>query len=244
MPFIGATGGAFGYGRQTATIPLPVPILYYDPANPASYPGTGTTLTNLAGGGLNGTMTALTYASPYFTYNGTTSQVSVADNATLEPGSGDWTIEVWLRYSAIAGKTRTYISKTNNNGNAADWGYGFRTNPSTSNTYFEVGNGITSVNSPITSVATGTWYQIVGVWTNVALNSIAIYKNGAFVGSNSHSFTSIRNTTNPLYIGNYNGNEFAQQFEGDIGIVRMYNKALTSDDVLNTYNANRGLYGL
>ncbi len=82
------------------------------------------------------------------------------------------------------------------------------------------------------------------MWTNVALNSIGLYKNGVFVGSNTHSFASIRDTSNPLYLGNYNGNEFAQQFQGDIGIVRMYNRALTASEVLNNYDANKNLYGL
>lgn len=219
--------------------------LYYDPTDTASYLGTGTTLKSLVGSGLNGTMTAITYTSPYFTFNGTTSQVSVADNTALEPGTGDFTVEVWIRFSTIAGKTRTYLSKTNNGGGAADWSYGFRTNPLLNETYFEVGNGTTSLRSPVTSVTTGIWYQIVGVWTNVASNSIALYKNGTLIGSNSHSFTSVKNSTNPLYLGNYNGNEFAQQFEGDMGIVRIYiGRALNAAEVLNNFDANKATYGL
>lgn len=217
--------------------------LYYDPTDTASYPGTGTTLTSLVGSGLNGTMTALTYTSPYLTYNGSTSQVSIADNAALEPGSGDFTVEVWIRYSVIAGKTRTYLSKTDNGGTSSVWSYGFRT-LSTGSTYFEIGNGTTALTSPSTSVTTGVWYQIVGVWTNVAANSIALYKNGALVGSNAHSFASVKNSTNPLYLGNYNGNEFAQQFEGDMGVVRIYNRALSTDEIVNNYDANKATYGL
>lgn len=249
MPIVGSVGGQYSYGRgsmftsRKAVVTSGL-ILYYDPADTASYPGTGTTLSSLVAGGLNGTMTSLTYTSPYLTYNGSTSQVSIADNASLEPGTGDWSLEVWLRYTTIAGRTRTYLSKTNTGGGAADWGYGFRTNPNTNVTYFEVGNGTTSVTSPNTSVTTGVWYQIVGVWTNVASNSIALYKNGVSAGSNSHSFTNIRNTTTPLYLGNYNGNEFAQQFSGDMGIVRIYNKALTAVEVQNNYDANKALYGL
>ncbi len=218
--------------------------LFYSQTDTASYPGTGTTITSLVGTSLNGTMTAITYTNPYFSFNGTTSQVSVADNAALEPGTSDWTVEVWLRYNVIAGKTRTYVSKTNNLGRSRDWGYGFRTNAAASNTYFEVGDGSSSVTSPETSVTTGQWYQIVGVWTNVALNSIALYKNGAFVGSNAHTFVSINNTSNALYLGNYNGNEFAQQFEGDMGIVRIYRRALSAAEVQNNYDANKALYGL
>jgi Concanavalin A-like lectin/glucanases superfamily len=219
-------------------------VAYYDPADTASYLGSGTRLNNLVGSDLSGTMTSVSYTSPYLSFNGSTSQVSIPDNASLEPGSGDWSIEIWIRYTAIAGQPRTYLSKTNNGGGAVDWGYGFRTNIGASTTYMEVGNGTTSVTSPSTSVSVGVWYQIVGVWTNVASNSIALYKNGVLVGSNVHSFASIKNTSNPLYIGNYNGNEYAQQFEGDVGIVRIYNKALSADEIKNNYDANKATYGL
>lgn len=218
--------------------------LFFNQADTASYIGTGTTINSLVGTGLNGTMTAITYTPPYFSYNGTTSQVSVADNEALEPGTSDWSVEVWLRYTVIAGKTRTYLSKTNNGGRASDWGYGFRTNAVANTIEFEVGNGTTSVRSPSTAITSGQWFQIVGVWANVALNSIGIYNNGVFVGSNSHSFASVRNTSNSLFIGNYNGNEFAQQFEGDIGIVRIYRQSLSAAEVQNNYDANKTLYGL
>ena len=221
--------------------------LYYDPTDTASYPGTGNTLTSLVGSGLNGTMTAVTYTSPYLTFNGSTSQVSVADNAALEPGSGSFSLEAWIRYSVIAGKTRTYISKTNNNGGSADWSYGLRTNATTNVTYLEVGNGTYAITSPTTSVTTNTWYQIVGVFVPGDSNTgtLTTYKNGALVGTSNHSFTSIKNSINPLYLGNYNGDEFEQEFEGDMGIVRLYiGKALNANEVQNNYDANKALYGL
>ena len=218
-------------------------VAYYNPDLTSSYPGTGTTLFDISGNGLNGTMSNITYTDPYFTYNGTSSTVSVADNALLEPGTGDFTLEAWVYYSVIAGSTRTFISKTNNGGRAADWSYGFRTN-SASATYLEVGNGTTSVTSPSYNVSTGQWYQIVGVWTNIASNSIALYINGASQGSNAHSFTSINNSTRSLYLGSYNGGEFSQWLDGRIGIVRLYNAALTTDQVLQNFNANRATYGL
>lgn len=218
-------------------------VLYYNPSNTSSYPGTGTTVNSLATTNLTGTMSNITYTSPYFAYNGTNSTVSVADNALLEPGTGDWTIEAWVYYSTIAGSTRTFVSKTDAGGLSASWSYGLRTQASGS-TYMEVGNGSTSISSPAYVVATGQWYQIVGVWTNVASNSIALYVNGASQGSNGHSFASIKNSSNPLYLGSYNGGEYSQWFNGRMGIVRLYSAALTSDQVLQNYNANKGLYGL
>jgi hypothetical protein len=219
-------------------------VLHYDPSNISSYPGSGTTINSLVSPNLTGTMANITFTTPYFTHNGTSSTVSVADNVLLEPDTGDFTLEAWIYYSVIAGSTRTFISKTNNGGGAADWSYGLRTNGTTGATYLEVGNGTTSITSPTFTVTTGTWYQIVGVWTNVASNSIALYVNGASQGSNSHSFTSVKNSTNPLYLGSYNGGEFSQWFNGRMGIVRYYSAALSAAQVLQNYNANRGIYGL
>lgn len=218
-------------------------VAYYNPDLTTSYPGTGTTLFDISGNGLNGTMSNLSFTDPYLTYNGTSSSTSIADNALLEPGTGDFTLEAWVYYSAITGSTRTFISKTDNGGLASAWSYGLRTNTAGA-TYLEVGNGTTSVTTPTYTVSTGQWYQIVGVYTNVGSKSIALYVNGASQGSNSHTFTSVKNSVNPLYLGSYNGGEYSQWFNGRMGIVRYYNTALTSAQVAQNFNANRATYGL
>jgi hypothetical protein len=218
-------------------------ILWYDPNFSTSYPGTGTAITNLASTSLAGSMSNITYTSPYFTYNGTSSTMSVADNALLEPGTGDFTLETWVYYSAFAGSSRVIAGKTDG-GNAADWSYGIRTQ-SNGSTYMEVGNGTTTVTTPTYTVSTGQWYQIVGVWTNVASNSIALYVNGVSVGSNSHSFASVKNSTHPLYFGSFDGGAtFGQWFNGRMGITRMYSSALTASQILQNYNADKATYGL
>ena len=228
---------------STPTVPVTSNlVLYYDPSNPSSYSGSGTVINDLSGNGLNGTMSNITFTSPYFTFNGTSSQISVADNVLLEPGSGDWSIEFWVNHSVIAGASRILIAKTDG-GSSADWGYGLRT-VANSNTFIEVGNGTTSIASPVTGLSINTWYQVVGVWTNVASNSIALYINGNLIGSNSHSFTSIKNTTSPLYLGSFNGGQFPQWLNGRMGVVRMYNSALTTSQVLQNYNADKSKYGL
>jgi len=126
---------------------------------------------------------------------------------------------------------------------AADWGYGVRTSAN-GNTFMEVGNGGTSIASPTTNLVINTWYQIVGVWTNVASNSIAIYRNGSLVGSTSHGFGSIRNTSSPLYLGSFNGGQSSQWLNGRMGVVRMYSSALTASQILQNFNADKAKYGL
>jgi hypothetical protein len=217
-------------------------VLYYNPADTASYSGTGTTINSLATTNLPGTMSNITYTNPYFTYNGTSATTSVADNALIEPGSGDFTLEAWVYYTTITGSSRIILAKTNG-GNAADWGYGIRTT-TLGATWLEVGNGTTSTTSTSYTVTTGQWYQIVGVWTNVASNSIALYVNGVSQGSGGHAFSSVKNTTSPLYLGSFNNGQFSQWFNGRMGIVRYYSAALTGAEVLQNYNASRGIYGL
>ena len=79
----------------------------------------------------------------------------------------------------------------------------------------------------------------------MASNSIALYVNGTSQGSNSHSFASIRNTTRPLYFGSFDGGAtFGQWFNGRMGIVRLYSKALSAGEVLQNYNADRSTYGI
>jgi hypothetical protein len=47
-------------------------ILYFNPGSLLSYTGSGTTVNDLTGNSLNGTMSNITYNQTYFTFNGTT----------------------------------------------------------------------------------------------------------------------------------------------------------------------------
>lgn len=218
-------------------------VLYYDPSNPSSYSGSGTTINDLSGNGRNGTMSNISFTSPYFTYNGSSSQVSIADNALLEPGNGDWTMEVWVNQS-VAGND-VVLGKFDPGGLALDVSYSIRT---TGTTYYaQLGSGSGSgsslfVNSTNYVGTIGSWYQIVYVFTNVAANTLQTFVNGASIGTVSHSLASILNTSSNLYLGSYNNGEYSQWFDGKIGITRLYNTALTSAQVLQNFNANRSIY--
>ena len=220
-------------------------VLYYDPSNSLSYSGSGTVINDLSGNGLNGTMSNITFTSPYFTYNGTSSQIQVVDNVLLEPGSGDWTMEVWVNQS-VSGND-VVLGKFDNGGQTIDVSYSIRT---TNTTYYaQLGSGSGSgsslfVNSTNYVGTIGSWSQIVYVFTNIAANTLQTFVNGSSIGTVGHNLSSILNSTNPLYIGSYNGGEYSQWFDGKIGIVRLYNVALTSSQVLQNYNADKSKYGL
>jgi len=246
MPFIGAVEGVFGYGRSTqSTGSSPVTnnvVVWYDPSNPSSYPGSGTTINDLSPNPVNGTMANISYTSPYFSYNGTTSQVTVLDTAKLEPGSGDWTMEAWFNTTTF--KTGVILGKFDPGGGSQDVAYSIRTTP-TGGLFSQIGSGTGAyIDSTTYQTSVGVWAQVVYVWKNVATNSLETFINGASVGSVAHTLPSILNTSANLYLGSYNGGEYAQWFNGRIGIVRLYNRALTSAEVLQNYNADKSKYGL
>lgn len=220
-------------------------VLHYDPSNTTSYPGTGTTITDLTGQGRVGTMTNITHTSPYFTFNGTSSQISVADSIGLEPQSGDWTVEVWVN-QAVAGND-VVLGKFNTGGLSSNVGYSIRTTGSSFYAQYGSGSGSGATlfsNSTTHNATLDTWYQLVYVFTNIAANTFETYVNGTSIGSVNHSLASILNTSTNLYIGSYNNGEYAQWFDGKIGIIRIYGKALTAAEVLGNYNVDKSKYGL
>ena len=215
-------------------------VLHYNPKMSESYPGTGTTLTDLTGNGMNGIMSNITYSNSVFSFNGTNSQVSIPDNAILEPGSGSWTIEVWMKPKNITG---TVIGKYNNGGAGVNISYALRLiGGNAIRADFSNGSGVITTDNHI--ISANNWVHMVYVWDRTN-NFIYTYANGVLRQSKANtSVTSILNTSNNLFLGSYNGGEYSQYFDGELGIVRMYKKALSATEVLKNYDANKSDYGV
>ena len=218
-------------------------VAYYNPDLTSSYPGTGTTLFDISGNGLNGTMSNITYTDPYFAYNGTSSQVNIPDNALLEPGSGNWTMEAWAYLSNTGPGTKTILGKFDPGGGSEDVSYSMRI--ATATAFAQMGDGLGNyINSTSYTMSLNTWVQIVYVFKTGATKTLETFVNGSSIGSVNHSLNSLLNTPSNLYIGSYNGGEYSQYFNGRIGIVRLYNAALTAGQVSQNFNANKATYGL
>ena len=224
-------------------------ILNYNPASYLSYPSAGTSISNLVSNSLNGVMSNITFTNPYLTFNGSNSQVTITDNALLEPGSGDFTMEVWVNQSVLGNDV--VLGKFNNGGASQHVSYSIRTTNTTF--YAQIGSGSGSgggptgtlfVNSTSHVGTLNTWYQIVYVFKNGATKNLETFVNGSSIGVVNHNLSSVLNSTNPLYVGSYNGGEYSQYFDGKIGIVRIYNSALSDSDVSKNFEANRDIYGI
>jgi type II secretory pathway pseudopilin PulG len=213
-------------------------ILYYNPAMTESYSGTGTTVNDISGNGMNGTLSNVTTSATAFTFNGSNSQVSIPDNAVLEPGTGNWTIEVWFKPTVVSG---TLLGKYNNGGNTANISYALRMGAN--NIRADFSNGSTGFTSDNYTLTPNNWVQMVYVW-NKTNNVLYTYSNGVIKQTKTITISGILNSITNLFLGSYNGGEYPQYFNGQIGVVRMYNKPLTDSEVLNNFNTTKATYGL
>jgi type II secretory pathway pseudopilin PulG len=213
-------------------------ILYYNPAMTESYSGTGTTVNDISGNGMNGTLSNVTTSATAFTFNGSNSQVSIPDNAVLEPGTGNWTIEVWFKPTVVSG---TLLGKYNNGGNTANISYALRMGAN--NIRADFSNGTTGFTSDNYTLTPNNWVQMVYVW-NKTNNVLYTYSNGVIKQTKTITISGILNSITNLFLGSYNGGEYPQYFNGQIGVVRMYNKPLTDSEVLNNFNTTKATYGL
>jgi hypothetical protein len=96
------------------------------------------------------------------------------------------------------------------------------------------GGGIPASVSGV-ALSTGVWHQLVVVRN---ITNISWYKNGVSLGS-----TTTSDGVNIVSsIGSYIGGTYA--LDGNIASVQIYNKALSAQEVLQNYNAQKSRFGL
>ena len=204
-------------------------VLNLDAGNTFSYPGTGTTWTDLSGSN-NGSMTDVTYtASPgYFNFNGSSSKIAFSSGIT----SGDnLTYETWVNLTSIGGYS--VIANSNN------WSTGYvHFQFHSSYPSFDLNGGGDQTSSASFSV--NTWYNLVTVYSK-SNKTVSFYVNGVLIDTKniSESPPSIANT--PFTIGAWENDRF---FNGKISIFRAYNIAFDATQVQRNYNVLKSRFGL
>lgn len=180
------------------------------------------------------TATSLTYASDgTFSFNGSSDYLSIP-NTTLGNGNVEWTISCWMKtttttndlgggsiISNISGGP-VYSMMGVNNGKIVYWTY------QNSAWAQKLGVGKT--------VNDGNWHMLT--WVNYSNYTMDMYVDGV-LDSNVANSTSGNN--NPVDVI---GRSWAGYFPGSIASLMRYTRALTRSEVLQNFNAQRGLYGL
>jgi uncharacterized protein (TIGR02145 family) len=200
----------------------------------------GTNATDSSGNGNTGTLTN----GPTWTtgmvdgaanFDGTNDYVSVGNQSVYDI-TGAITISAWVKMDSfksggsslsdpIVGKWAYSVGNQR--------GYDLRFFNGNTLPMFVVTDGVDydSIQSTI-SVSTGVWKHIVGVWYPGGSNNLQIYVNGK-VTQKTNSYASLGVSPNALHIGHNFVN--AAYLDGSIDEVRVYNRALSADEVARLY---------
>jgi hypothetical protein len=214
-------------------------VLELNAGNPTSYAGSGSTWYDTSGTGNNGT---LTYGP---TYNSTNGGVVVLDgvddyvtcaNSTSLQITNALTLEIWFYNTASVDGLGMIVKGPL----SSDYDYMLYLTGNSTLAYFykkDSGGGIHYGGTTLSLL--NRWLHIVVTHTSGGVYTM--YANGVAIDSAGFSNSTIRSSSNPLFIG---AGWSPDYFYGNVGETRIYNVALSATQVLQNYNATKGRYGL
>jgi hypothetical protein len=216
---------------------------------PATYPGSGTTWTDPVSSASATLSGSPTYnAATGFTFNGTTqyARMPSIDGVTNFTNTSTYTVEVWFNPdSGQPSSTLATLLEKWNSTNQSRYPYVVRYNESATTLGFSVYDGVNNPGAFVAGYTPGNWHQSAGVFDFVS-DTITPYRNGS--ASTAVSLAGVNQVSNTSQVGiahRINPSGAAQLFfKGSIGIIRIYNRALTASEVLQNYNADKSKYGL
>ena len=206
--------------------------VYYDAKESSSYPGTGGTVVDLSGNGNNGTLTnGASFNNSdgidKFVFDGSNDYISGSIPSTFT-GNQPYTFSIWVK------------PDSHPSGFVAAFELGTRSNDDAMGLYFDTGKIVHLVyadNLATTTVATiGQWVHITGTYSS---GDRRVYANGNFLKQDNYSGLTLAGTTFKL------GSNLAgtQPFDGSIANFRLFNRALTSDEVWQLYAYQKEYFG-
>jgi len=204
-------------------------VLWLDAGTKPSYPGSGTTWTDLSGNRNNGTLTnGPTYSSAN---GGTIVFDGVNDFAIASLPSvtsyNTFTYNVWV-YSTNNSGYRTIIDQGNDT-----WFFGTNLgelityNPNLNSGY------VININQ---------WYNL-GV-THVIGGPILFYVNGNLVYTSTNNSSNFSTSYFGIGAGVTSPTLADEVWSGNIAVAQIYNRALSASEVLQNYNAQKAKFGL
>jgi hypothetical protein len=229
---------ALGHGPTVVTQGL---VLALDAADRNSYPGSGTTWTDLSGNGNNGTL----INSPGYT---STNGGGIAFDGTNDRGTfttpitstSNQTYEIWTNARASANAVGGYAYLLHNN----------NADTSTGNSYMNIGirptqqyfaafNGAHVTMELGVTANTSNIIQIALTWDGSVQRA---YANG--ISKNSEALTSTpQNFSTTTSFGDDKSTTY-RMIQGNIYSIKVYNRALTASEIQQNFNALRGRFGI
>ena len=228
-------------------------VFNMDAANRAStIPSTSTDKTfntvdtSVSGSFINDTFYDSSTITPSYAFDGAEDYINIGAGLCNVFGSsynGSITVSSWINTDTTSGNDG--IFQLGNLGNI----YGFL-NIHTAANYLYVHTSTTN-NTSKNQARSGNISSIANNWTNITViwdlsnsSNNKVYMNGALLSLDQDSFaTGTANLTGEFSsIGAYYSTTTV--FDGNIGPIQIYNRALSANEVLHNYNALKSRFGL
>jgi hypothetical protein len=232
---------AFNYSPKIVTDGL---VLYLDAANSKSYVSGSTTWNDISRTGVNGALTN----GPTFTNNNGGAIVFdgsndyILSNSAINTGQ-NFTVDVWFKLTtsgrrALVSNSYLYTANTG-------WYFFIGGSGQTNNLALSVGTDQAYINTVANTLINNQWYNACGTVTNGG-SSMQLYLNGAPLtpASSTLATISIAYTIPDYKIGRLAVSGFEDYYSGSIASTKIYNRALTAQEVLQNYNATKTRFGL
>ena len=226
-------------------------VFNMDAANRAStIPSSATTKTfntidtAVSGSFINDTIYDSSTITPSFAFDESGDYMDCGNNSSTNIAASNLTISFWVKSASNSQSNYTgLISKAPNTAAIVSAGqYEIEIQTSQNTRYIVTGCDLKAGSETTGTVPTltlNTWENIAMTWDG---DTIIAYKNATVTATKiSPSATAPTSITEPLRIGK---RENYGQFNGNIGPVQIYNRALSANEVLHNYNALKGRFGL
>ena len=223
------------YGPKIITNGL---VLSLDAANVKSYPGTGTTWSDLSCNNYTGTLTN----GP--TFNAANMGSIVFDGTNDYTDFSDFSLDNQFAFCCWIKTSSTSFSQLIARGNTGDTAGVYLAVNLSSGLLAAGGNNGSGWNSNSISTITindNRWHYVVGVY-NQTSNNCTGYVDGILGTTISLTFDSNSYTPKNTKIGK-NQTGSSQYYNGNIALSQIYNRTITSTEVLQNYNATKSRFG-
>jgi len=215
--------------------------LYLNAADPASYPGTGTSWFDLSPNAYTTTLIGdPAFNSTHFTFDGTTEYVDTNQSLAAE----SFSVGAWFRTSAAG--IKMILSKEVPAGNP--WNYRIWLNGGTIVADMSQAPAFqASLSSPTATYNNGAWYLVMFTRDD---STWRLYVNGNQINTRADPYTGSVSNAQELWIGRSaftaggTSPSGSYQWVGDIGQVFIYDRVLSAAEILRNYNATKTVYGL
>lgn len=213
--------------------------------DPANYSGSGTNWPDTSGNGRDATLiNSPTYSAVnggIFTFNGTTS-FAYANTAYVLPSTNSYTIAGFVR---SRGSNGGQLNRAFGNADSAGGTVGADMvflDSGTDRTVFSARrNGSNDSNRDITYKPD---LELTGVWHYVAQTYDTSIGSRLYIDGNMITNNPTLGFSSSLTFKVGRDGNASDAWNGDIGVVHIYNKALSNNEIQQNFNAYRGRYGI